>query len=130
MRDFSLDYCIGEFMIYCRSRDLRRRTLDSYEHTLHLFERWCNVEMKIDRILDVSEQVIRRYITNLQERGKYMFYADEKSRSTNFPERRRDYRQPITTATINNYIRNLKVFSFWLGFLPCCGCFWLCSIML
>ena len=32
MSNFSLDYCIDEFMIYCRSRDLRRRTLDSYEH--------------------------------------------------------------------------------------------------
>ena len=62
----------------------------------------------------MSEQVIRRYITNLQERGKYTFYADEKSRGTNFPERRRDYRQPVTTATINNYIRNLKVFFNWL----------------
>lgn len=114
MSNFSLDYCIDEFMIYCRSRDLRRRTLDSYEHTLHLFERWCEVELRIDRIHDVSEQVIRRYITNLQERGKYTFYADEKSRGTNFPERRRDYRQPVTTATINNYIRNLKVFFNWL----------------
>lgn len=90
MSNFSLDYCIDEFMIYCRSRDLRRRTLDSYEHTLRLFERWCEVELRIDRIHDVSEQVIRRYITNLQERGKYTFYADEKSRGTNFPER--DYR--------------------------------------
>ena len=68
------------------------------------------MELKIDRIHDVSEQVIRRYITNLQERGKYTFYADEKSKGINFPERRRDYRQPVTTATINNYIRNLKVF--------------------
>lgn len=108
MSNFSLDYCIDEFMIYCRSRDLRRRTLDSYEHTLHLFERWCEVELRIDRIHDVSEQVIRRYITNLQERGKYTFYADEKSRGTNFPERRRDYRQPVTTATVT-YIMNAQI---------------------
>ncbi len=114
MSNFSLDYCIDEFMIYCRSRDLRRRTLDSYEHTLRLFEQWCEVKLKIDRIRDVNEQVIRRYITNLQERGKYTFYADEKSKGINFPERRRDYRQPVTTATINNYIRNLKVFFNWL----------------
>lgn len=77
MSNFSLDYCIDEFMIYCHSRDLRRRTLDSYEHTLRLFERWCEVELRIDRIHDVSEQVIRRYITNLRERGKYTFYDDE-----------------------------------------------------
>ena len=34
MSNFSLDYCIDEFMIYCRSRDLRRRTMDSSEELL------------------------------------------------------------------------------------------------
>lgn len=53
-------------------------------------------------------------ITNLQERGKYTFYANEKSKEQNFPERRRDFRKPVSAATINNYIRNLKVFFNWL----------------
>jgi len=46
----------------------------------------------------------------LQERGKYTFYIVDKQKKTNYPERRRDYRKPISTATINNYIRNLRVF--------------------
>lgn len=112
--DLSIEYQIDEFMIYCRSRELRAKTLESYEHTLRLFERWCNDELDITQVDQVTESVIRRYITNLQERGKYTFYANEKSKEQNFPERRRDFRKPVSAATINNYIRNLKVFFNWL----------------
>ena len=112
--DLSIEYQIDEFMIYCRSRELRAKTLESYEHTLRLFERWCNDELNITQVDQVTESVIRRYITNLQERGKYTFYANEKSKEQNFPERRRDFRKPVSAATINNYIRNLKVFFNWL----------------
>ena len=71
-------------MIYCRSRELRAKTLESYEHTLRLFERWCNDELDITQVDQVTESVIRRYITNLQERGKYTFYANEKSKEFNY----------------------------------------------
>ena len=74
----------------------------------------CNDELNITQVDQVTESVIRRYITNLQERGKYTFYANEKSKEQNFPERRRDFRKPVSAATINNYIRNLKVFFNWL----------------
>lgn len=104
MYDLSIEYQIDEFMIYCRSRELRAKTLESYEHTLRLFERWCNDELNITQVDQVTESVIRRYITNLQERGKYTFYANEKSKEQNFPERRRDFRKPVSAATINNYI--------------------------
>ena len=114
MYDLSIEYQIDKFMIYCRSRELRAKTLESYEHTLRLFERWCNDELNITQVDQVTESVIRRYITNLQERGKYTFYANEKSKEQNFPERRRDFRKPVSAATINNYIRNLKVFFNWL----------------
>ena len=61
-----------------------------------------------------STQLIRRYITDLQERGKYTFYAQDERKGTNYPERRRDFRKPISVVTINNYIRNLRVFFNWL----------------
>ncbi len=114
MYDLSFDYQIDEFMVYCRSRELRMKTIESYEHTLRLFERWCNDELHITQVDEVTEGVIRRYITNLQERGKYTFYANEKAKETNFPDRRRDFREPISANTINNYIRNLRVFFNWL----------------
>ena len=37
-KDF--DFYIDEYMYYCQSRHLRPRTLNSYEQTLRLFERW------------------------------------------------------------------------------------------
>lgn len=109
-----LDYLIDEYMVYCRSRQLREKTLISYEQALRLFERWCQEQMKIDDASKITESVIRRYINDLQERGKYTFYANDESKVINYPDRRRDFRQPISVCTINNYIRNLRAFFNWL----------------
>ena len=82
----------------------------SYEQTLRLFEKWCKEEQSISTVDKVNENVIRRYIFDLQERGKYTFYSNDKQKAINYPERRRDFRKPVSTITINNYIRNLRVF--------------------
>ena len=82
----------------------------SYEQTLRLFEKWCKEEQGISTVDKVNENVIRRYIFDLQERGKYTFYSNDKQKAINYPERRRDFRKPVSTITINNYIRNLRVF--------------------
>ena len=101
-------------MIYCRSRQLREKTMLSYEQALRLFERWCREQLNIETVDKVTEAVIRRYINDLQERGKYSFYSNDKGKGKNFPERRRDFRKPISVCTINNYIRNLRAFFNWL----------------
>ena len=95
------DQHIDEYMIYCRSRQLRPKTMLSYERTLRLFERWCREEMDIDSLDDVTENVIRRYITDIQQRGKYTFYADESRKALNTPEHRRDYCEAVSITTIN-----------------------------
>ncbi len=104
------DWQTNEFMLYCRSTQLREKTMLSYEQALRLFEKWCQEEQGISTVDKVNENVIRRYIFDLQERGKYTFYANDKQKAINYPERRRDFRKPVSTATINNYIRNLRVF--------------------
>ena len=48
-------------MIYCRSRELRAKTLESYEHTLRLFERWCNDELNITQVDQVTEVYLLIY---------------------------------------------------------------------
>lgn len=106
MKCYDFDWQINEFMIYCRSTQLRDRTMYSYEQTLRLFERWCSDEHKIYSVDKVTENLIRRYITDLQERGKYTFYVNDLSKNKNYPERRRDFRKPVSVTTINNYIRN------------------------
>jgi len=79
--------------------------MQSYEQTLRLFERWCLEQLDIRTVDKVTESVIRHYIRDLQERGKYTFYAVESQKETNHPDRRRDFRKPIATTSINNYIR-------------------------
>ena len=78
MTDLTFDWQIDEFMVFCRSSQLRERTMTSYEQTLRLFQRWCEEQMKIVTVDKVTESIIRRYINDLQERGKYSFYADSR----------------------------------------------------
>ena len=110
MISLDFDWQTNEFMLYCRTTQLREKSMMAYEQSLKLFQRWCMDEMGIFTVDKVTENVIRRYIIELQERGKYTFYTIDKQKKTNYPERRRDYRKPISTATINNYIRNIRVF--------------------
>ena len=114
MNNLSLNWWIDEYMIFCRSRQLREKTLSSYEQSLRLFERWCGEALDIKSVDKITEGVIRRYINDIQERGKYTFCASDRSKEKNFPERRRDYRQPVSSCTVNNYIRNLRAFFNWL----------------
>ena len=71
MKNYDFDWQINEFMVYCRSTQLRERTMYSYEQTLRLFERWLCDELKIYSVDKVTENMIRKYINDLQERGKY-----------------------------------------------------------
>lgn len=88
--------------------------MSSYEQTLHLFGRWCADELKIYTVDKITENVVRKYIDDLQTRGKYTFYVNDLSKKKNYPDRRRDYRKPVSVTTINNYIRNIRVFFNWL----------------
>lgn len=59
---------IDEYMLYCQSKQLSEKTMESYEQTLHLFERWCGEEMLIENVTEITEEFIRRYINDLQTR--------------------------------------------------------------
>ena len=91
MKCLDFDWQINEFMVYCRSTQLREKSMASYEQALRLFERWCAEELRIFTVDKVTEPVIRKYINDLQERGKYTFYVNDQSKKKNYPERRRDY---------------------------------------
>ena len=41
MKCLDFDWQINEFMVYCRSTQLRKKSMKSYEQTFRLFERWC-----------------------------------------------------------------------------------------
>ena len=105
---------IALFMDYCQSKQLRPKTMQSYEQALKLFARWLKEEMDIEDADEVKEPHIRAYMIALQKRGKYTFYVDDKSKVLNHPQNRKDYQKPVSNITVNNYLRNLRVFFRWL----------------
>ncbi len=100
---------IEDFLIYCQTKGLSIKTIKSYEQTLKLFERYL-VDLNITSFKKVTARTILNYISFIQERGKYTVAADDKSKAFNHPENRTDLGKRVSTTTINNYIRNLKVF--------------------
>ena len=64
MTCYEMSQQIEEYMVYCCSKQLSRKTMASYEQSLRLFEKWCRDTMKIDDVALVTEAVIRRYITS------------------------------------------------------------------
>ena len=100
---------IEDFLIYCQTKGLSIKTIKSYEQTLKLFERYL-IDLNITSFNKVTARTILNYISFIQERGKYTVAANDKSKAFNHPENRTDLGKRVSTATINNYIRNLKVF--------------------
>ena len=105
-----IDYDVDEFIDYCTSKNLSTKTIGSYEQTLRLLAQYLKDNYKVKSAGDTKELHIREYIKYLQERGKYTVVSNQNSKIINFPENREDYGKKISTTTINNYIRNIKVF--------------------
>ena len=110
----NMNQMIPLFLDYCRSKQLRPKTMQSYEQSLRLFTGWLEEEGDVQKVSEIKEMTIRRYILKLQSRGKYAVSADARTRLINHPENRGDYLTPVTNTTINNYLRNLRVFFTWL----------------
>ena len=47
MKCLDFDWQINEFMVYCRSTQLREKTMASYGQALRLFEKWCADELQV-----------------------------------------------------------------------------------
>lgn len=105
-----IDYEVDEFIDYCTSKNLLTKTIGSYEQTLRLLTQYLKDNYKVKSAGDTKKLHIREYIKYLQERGKYTVVSNQNSKIINFPENREDYGKKISTTTINNYIRNIKVF--------------------
>ena len=89
-------------------RNLRPKTMDSYEKTLQLLARWLREEQGIDRWESVRETHIRAYVRDLQERGKYTYFADEKALKQFHLLKRRDKRQMIITLEVSRLSRSTQ----------------------
>lgn len=98
------------FIEHCELKGLSQKTIGSYEQTMRLFIRFSN-EQGIVQTEKVMHLMIQNYIRNIRERGKYTVVTNPNSR--NYPERRIDFGKKVSDVTINNYLRNMKVFFNW-----------------
>ncbi|WP_024615050.1 tyrosine-type recombinase/integrase [Clostridium sp. Ade.TY] len=113
-RIISFDDAINDFMIYCTNKDLTKKTLKSYESTLKLFAKYMENDKKIFSPLKVKTKDIKEYLEFTKNKGKYSYVGDLKSTIYNNPSARSDFGKPVSLWTVNNYLRNIKVFFNWL----------------
>lgn len=66
--------------------------------------------MNLDK---VDKKIVEEYLQFTKERGKYSYVADEKSLKINNQQSRKDFGREVTPSTLNNYLRNIKVFFNW-----------------
>lgn len=105
-----IDRQVDDFMLYCESKALSRKTLASYEQTLRLFSAYLKNEHDISDVRKVNTEHLREYIKYLRDRGKYTVVSNETSRAINHPQNRPDAGKSLSETTIANYLRNVKVF--------------------
>ncbi|HEY5562479.1 MAG TPA: tyrosine-type recombinase/integrase [Clostridiaceae bacterium] len=105
-----IDKQMDEFMIFCQSKNLARKTMSSYEQAIKLFARYLEDVKFITDASKINDKMFREYIVSIQERGKYTVASVEDSRKTNHPENRKDLGKKVSVSTINNYTRDIKVF--------------------
>jgi len=111
----NLYFELENFMLYCTSKNLSPKTIKSYEQTIKLFLKYLEEEFNIENVKEVEKSHLRMYIKYLQERGKYTITISKKDDDFyNRPENRTDLGKKISNTTINNYLRNIKVFFYFL----------------
>ncbi len=110
----NIEKMIGVYVEYCRSEMLRPKTIEAYKQGLYLFAAWLKENENVTDFEAVKDVMIRRYMLDLQNRGKYTFSADRKQEMINYPTHRRDYNQKLSNITINNYLRYIRTFFAWL----------------
>ncbi|MCR8745240.1 tyrosine-type recombinase/integrase [Romboutsia lituseburensis] len=110
-KDFN--FYVGDFIEYCHIKGLSKKTMKSYEASLLLFSKFVEEEYQINRLEDIKAKHTTDYVKFTKERGKYSYVSDDKTISINNPTARKDFNKTVSASTINNYIRNLKVFFNW-----------------
>ena len=67
----NMERIIALYMDDCYARQLRPKTMQSYEQALRLFSTWLEETCNIIQVEAVRDIHIRSYINDLQTRGKY-----------------------------------------------------------
>lgn len=113
-RIYDFDESINDFMIYCTNKDLTKKTMKSYESTLKLFAKYLSDEINIFTPFKVTTKHIKDYLEFTKAKGKYSYVAESESIKFNNPSARGDFGKQVSMYTVNNYLRNIKVYFTWL----------------
>lgn len=105
-----LQFYLEDFMEYCSLKELSKKTINSYESTLMLFLKYLKEENMISSVQEITRENVDEYLKFTKERGKYSYVSDDRTVAINYPDSRKDFGKQISDVTINNYIRNMKVF--------------------
>lgn len=105
---------IQDFLDYCNYKNLSIKTIKSYNQTLILFMRYLEEEKDITDSNKINKDIVQEYITFTKDRGKYSFVASTDGMVKANIDRRSDIGEKVSDSTLNNYLRNIKVFFNWL----------------
>ncbi|MCS4456218.1 phage integrase SAM-like domain-containing protein [Clostridium botulinum] len=84
--------------------------MKSYNQTLVLFMRYLEEEKNIIDINKINKEIVQEYIMFTRNRGKYSFVASIDGMIKANIDKRSDIGEQVSDATLNNYLRNIKVF--------------------
>lgn len=105
-----IDLEIDDFINYCDYKGLSKKTYRSYEQSLRLLVIYLKDKFEIKSTDQVKEKHLKDYIEDLKERGKYTVVYNKESTKINNPQNRGDFGKKVSLITINNYIRNMRVY--------------------
>jgi integrase/recombinase XerD len=105
---------IQDFIDYCSYKNLAVKTIKSYNQSLILFAKYLQEEKNQLEITKVKKEDVEDYMEFTKERGKYSFLSNEDSLNKNYMDKRKDVGKEISISTLNNYLRNIKVFFNWM----------------
>ncbi|NFF85530.1 integrase, partial [Clostridium botulinum] len=76
--------------------------------------RYLEEEKNIIDINKINKEIVQEYIMFTRNRGKYSFVASIDGMIKANIDKRSDIGEQVSDATLNNYLRNIKVFFYWL----------------
>ncbi len=106
----SINDIIVDYLEFCSLRNLSIKTIKSYSQTLLLFSKYLEEEKQISDIRKVDKNAVEEYLSFTKERGKYSYSSSDEGIIKANLDKRTDIGKPITDATLNNYLRNIKAF--------------------
>lgn len=105
---------IQDFLDYCSYKNLSKKTIKSYNQTLMLFMRYLEEEKGIEDVNKIDKGIVEEYINFTKDRGRYAFVASTEGMIKANIDKRTDIGEAVSDSTLNNYLRNIKVFFNWL----------------